>query len=486
MPSPVRLILSVIGAAVVIGAALVWAAVAPPGWRTWQMLVVYTLGAAFILVTGSAAIRRRAWKTPVSRLEWAAQRMARGEWDVRVQPHGASGVQRMATNLNLLAAQAYKQLSDLQHQRGGLQTLVDTLPDPILAVAPGGRITLMNAAAAKLFSLQPEQALDQKLVNVVNDEQIVELYEALAEQRTKNPSALSLPLNREIRLARGGQKSTYQAVATRPPGGGALLVLRDVSKLAGAMQMKTDFAANASHELRTPVAAIKIAFETLRDVYREDPVQTDRCMAVIDGHLRRLEEMLRDLLDLSRVESAELRPSVLAVRTSELLGTLKSTIGPMARQKNVELQLGDSDPNTPAEFRTDSRLVNLVLKNLVENSIKFTPPGGRVTVLIRQSPALAPSDPGTVTLTVSDTGIGIAPEHADRVFERFYQVDSARTGGAAGRGTGLGLAIVKHAVHALGGAVSLQSTPGQGTTVTCEFPQTIGTSSEQDVEPALA
>jgi two-component system phosphate regulon sensor histidine kinase PhoR len=486
MPGFLRLFLSVLAAALVIGAVTVLATAAPPVWRTPEMLVVYTVGAALVLVLGSAAIRRRAWKSPVLRLEWAAERMARGEWDVRVQPHGASGVQRMATNLNQLAAQAYKQLSDLQHQRGGLQTLVDTLPDPILAVAPGGRITLINAAAARLFSLQPEQALDQKLVSVVNDEQIVELYEALAEQRQKAPLAPATPLNREIRLARGGQKCIYQAVATRPPGGGALLVLRDVSKLAGAMQMKTDFAANASHELRTPIAAIKIAFETLREVYREDPAQTDRCMSVIDEHLRRLEEMLRDLLDLSRVESAELRPRVLAVRTAELLATLKSTIGPMARQKSVELQFGEGDPNTPAEFRTDSRLVNLVLKNLVENSIKFTPPGGRVTVLVRRSPALSPSEPGMVTLTVSDTGIGIAPEHADRVFERFYQVDSARTGGAAGRGTGLGLAIVKHAVHALGGAVSLQSTLGTGTTVTCEFPQTLRTASEQDIEPALA
>jgi two-component system phosphate regulon sensor histidine kinase PhoR len=172
------------------------------------------------------------------------------------------------------------------------------------------------------------------------------------------------------------------------------------------------------------------------------------------------------------------------VKTSELLSILRSTMGTLARQKNVELRLGDGDPNTPPEICTDSRLINLVLKNLVENSIKYTPSSGHVTVSIHQSQH-TPDVAGVVTLRVSDTGIGIAPEHLDRVFERFYQVDSARSG-SAGRGTGLGLAIVKHAVHALGGEVGLQSTVGVGTTVTCEFPQTARPSPEQDIQPAVA
>jgi two-component system phosphate regulon sensor histidine kinase PhoR len=478
----IRLLFPMLCTAVLIGVVVAVAAAAPDRWRTPAMLALYTLAASVTIVSASALVRRRRWLLPIRRLEQAAARMARGEWDVRVQPHGADAMQRMAGNLNQLAAQAHKQLSDLQQQRGGLQALVDTLPDPILSIDPGGRITLMNAPAAKLLSLQPQQALEQKLLGVVNDEQIVELYESLVG--VPKPVGSATFLHREIRLVRNGLRCTYQAVATRAPGGGALLVLRDVSTLAGAVQMKTDFVANASHELRTPIAAIKIAFETLRDVYREDPVQSDKCISVIDGHLRRLEEMLRDLLDLSRVENAELHPRVVMVKTSELLSILRSTMGTLARQKNVELRLGDGDPNTPPEICTDSRLINLVLKNLVENSIKYTPSSGHVTVSIHQSQH-TPDVAGVVTLRVSDTGIGIAPEHLDRVFERFYQVDSARSG-SAGRGTGLGLAIVKHAVHALGGEVGLQSTVGVGTTVTCEFPQTARPSPEQDIQPAVA
>jgi two-component system phosphate regulon sensor histidine kinase PhoR len=174
--------------------------------------------------------------------------------------------------------------------------------------------------------------------------------------------------------------------------------------------------------------------------------------------------MLRDLMDLSRVESQENKPRVAVVKTSDLLGAVKSALGTLAREKNVDLRIGDDDPSSPREFFTDTRLFHLVVKNLVENSIKFTPGGGKVMVSLRQT------SPELVTVTVADTGIGIAREHIDRVFERFYQVDSARSG-SAGRGSGLGLAIVKHAMHALNGSVKLESAVGVGTTITCQFPQ---------------
>jgi two-component system phosphate regulon sensor histidine kinase PhoR len=177
--------------------------------------------------------------------------------------------------------------------------------------------------------------------------------------------------------------------------------------------------------------------------------------------------MLRDLLDLSRLESPDAELAIGEVKPWDLFAVVRSTMGPTARQKGIDLRFEDVE-ETPAFFRSDERLLNLVLKNLVENSLKFTPAGGSVTVSVR---LLAVEDGNeAVQVSVADTGIGIPPEHRDRVFERFYQVDPARSG-TAGRGTGLGLAIVKHAVAALGGAVHLESTVGKGTTVTCELPQ---------------
>jgi len=357
--------------------------------------------------------------------------------------------------MNLVASHAQSQLEEIGKQRRDLRSLVDTLPDPIFVTDSAGRVLLANGPAARLLELSPAQVIGKKTVSVVNDEPLLQLLDAARKSDDGG-------VQREVRLLRRGQRLTYQAVATPTAVGGVLLLLRDVSTMAVTLQMKTDFVANASHELRTPLSAIKIAMETLRDVHRDDPTQTDRCVNIIEGHVRRLEEILRDLLDLSRLESPDVEPSMAEVKLWDLFAVVRATMGPTARQKNVELRFGD-ETGLPQPFRSDERLLHLVLKNLVENSIKFTPPGGSVTI------ALNAADQA-VALSVADTGIGIPPEHRDRVFERFYQVDPARSG-TAGRGTGLGLAIVKHAVAALGGTVRLESTVGKGTTVTCLLPQ---------------
>ncbi len=444
-------------------------------------IVAGAIVAALLMVGLLAMLLQRQWIAPVRRLASAAERMAAGEWGQRVEPAGAEDLRFFSSRLNLVASHAQQQLADLRHQRQDLRALVDTLPDPILVSDPEGRIVLMNPPAASLLDVPPEQALGKQVVSVVTDEAILALFEQARGSKAigalESSEADAAPsLQREIWLSRHGQRITCQAVAIQTTGGGVVLVLRDVSALVGMVQMKTDFVANASHELRTPIAAIKIAFETLRDVYADDPTQAQRCISIIDGHMERLEEMLRDLLDLSRVESTEFDPFLREVKTGDLFAALRASMGPMARQKGVDLRFGASPPQS---FVGDERLLHLVLKNLVENSIKFTLAGGAVTVnaTLTADPVPvsgaadgAPDVPGAaIELSVIDTGIGIPPEHLDRVFERFYQVDSARSG-SAGRGTGLGLAIVKHAMSAMGGTVHVRSTVGRGTTVVCIFP----------------
>jgi two-component system phosphate regulon sensor histidine kinase PhoR len=351
-----------------------------------------------------------------------------------------------------------------------LRPLIDALPDPMILTDDQERVTLLNAAAARLMQLSATTVIGKPFVTVVSDQALLEIVDAVR----RAPATEQRPLaNRELTITRGGTRFVFQAVALRNPGGAVLLLLRDVTQMASIVQMKTDFVSNAGHELRTPIAAVKIAFETLRDVIDEDPEQTRRCVGIIDGHIRRLEEMLRDLLDLSRVESPDMQAQVRHIRAADAFSLVRSTLGPVAKEK--ELDLIFEAPQDDAPFATDVRLLNLVLKNLVENSIKFTPQGGTITVTLGPSgdePSVedqARGITGGFTLAVADTGIGIAPEHLDRVFERFYQVDPARTGSAT-RGTGLGLAIVKHAVHALGGTVRINSVVGKGTTITCDFP----------------
>jgi two-component system phosphate regulon sensor histidine kinase PhoR len=444
-----------------------WASLQTPLWAVTAGGLCTTVAMLLLL----AFILKRQWVSPTRDLTLAAELMAAGQWNARVDPRGAEEVRFLGDKMNHLAAQAENQLTEIGKQRRDLRSLVDTLPDPILVTDAAGRVVLINSPAAELLQLSPAQVIGKKTVSVVNDEALLQLLDAATNkvapaQQATNGSHDIPHVHREVRLHRGGQRLTYQSVATRTATGGALLVLRDVSTMANTLQMKTDFVANASHELRTPIAAIKIAMETMRDVYGDDATQTERCVNIIDGHVKRLEEMLRDLLDLSRLESPDAEPKLADVKPWDLFAVVRSTMGPTAREKGVELRFGD-DPITPDSFQSDERLLHLVLKNLVENSIKFTPPGGSITVNIL---AIESLDRPAVKVSVVDTGIGIPPEHRDRVFERFYQVDSARSG-TAGRGTGLGLAIVKHAVAALGGTVKLESTLGKGTTVICILPQ---------------
>jgi two-component system, OmpR family, phosphate regulon sensor histidine kinase PhoR len=451
-----------------------WKYLAVAGWQ----VVAGGVLSALLAVGMLWFILQRRWIGPTQDLVRTADRLAAGEWHTRAEPRGAAPLQFFSTRLNLVASHAQQQLADLRDQRADLQALVDTLPDPVLLTAADGKVALINRPAAKLLSLSRAKALGQNVVHVVSDDAILQLVDRV--QSVVDPAENgdeSASLTRVIRLHRDGQYQTFQAVAQRTVAGGVLVVLRDVTALAATVQMKTDFVANASHELRTPIAAIKIAFETLRDVYGDDAHQTERCMSIIDGHLKRLEEMLGDLLDLSRVENPNLKPVVSRLKTSEVLAHVRSSLGPMARQKLVELRLGvqdGDDADQPSDFLCDQRLLGLIVKNLVENAIKFTPAGGSVSLtLSRGAPATNANDAGEppVILTVADTGVGIPPEHLDRVFERFYQVDPARSG-SAGRGTGLGLAIVKHALAALGGMVEIESTVGEGTKVRCTLPQT--------------
>jgi two-component system phosphate regulon sensor histidine kinase PhoR len=447
----------------------VWARIGTSAWAVVSGAVL----SALLVTTLLWLFLQRQWITPVRRLAAAAERMAAGEWGQRVAAEGADDVQFFSSKLNLVASQAERSLADLRYQRADLRALLDTLPDPIVVIDPQRRVTLINPPAAALLEIEPDRALGEMVVSVVSDEDVLSLLEAALDGKAGDEPSV----RREMRLSRRGQHLTFHAVAIRTTGGGAVLVLRDVSALAGTLQMKTDFVANASHELRTPIAAIKIAFETLREVYADDPDQAERCIRIMDGHMKRLEDMLRDLMDLSRVESAEIKPQVAEVNAAELFALVRASLGPLAREKGVDLRFR-RDGDGEVRLLTDERLLNLVLKNLVENSVKFTPPGGTVTVAVGQRARRAddgraddgPSAATDAVLTVSDTGIGIPPEHLDRVFERFYQVDAARSG-SAGRGTGLGLAIVKHAAAALGGTVRIESEAGRGTTVTCVLPQ---------------
>jgi len=276
------------------------------------------------------------------------------------------------------------------------------------------------------------------------------------------------PVARQVETETGEGPRYLDVQASRlatPTAGlvGGLVVVRDVTGLVRTAAMKAEFVANASHELRTPLATLRMAVESLEDEARacgaaEALAET---VGILKRHVDRLERLTLDLLDLHAVETAKRRLRLERIPVASVVDWLRREFGPRAERKGLAFEVRAEGAGEA--FTSDRQLLELILQNLLENSLKFTEPGGQVACTVER-------DGREMLFRVADTGCGIAPAEQPRIFERFYQAEASRTGDTKFRGTGLGLAIVKHAVGRLGGGVWLASRPGKGTEVTLRVP----------------
>jgi two-component system phosphate regulon sensor histidine kinase PhoR len=239
---------------------------------------------------------------------------------------------------------------------------------------------------------------------------------------------------------------------------GIVAVLWDVTDLKRLESVRRDFVANVSHELRTPIAAIKAATETLEKGALDDPQTAREFVSMIARHSRRLQEMVEDVLKLSRAEDQKLDLALSSIQVDDLFASLLDLYQASASRHGVQLARTTNGPGLTVW--ADRRAVDQILCNLIDNAIKYAP---RASVTLSATVA----DSG-VNLSVSDTGPGIAPEHLPRLFERFYRVDRGRSRDVAG--TGLGLSIAKHYAEAMGGQITVESTLGRGSTFTLRLP----------------
>jgi two-component system phosphate regulon sensor histidine kinase PhoR len=246
--------------------------------------------------------------------------------------------------------------------------------------------------------------------------------------------------------------------------GGAVIVLNDVTDVQRLENVRRDFVANVSHELKTPIASIKGFVETLLDGAADDPVDNRRFLQIVAKQADRLAAIIEDLLALSRIEQSE-GAGTLPLEPARIADVLTAVVGecaPRAADKSIRLVTSCAD-DLVAEVNPP--LLEQALINLADNAIKYSDEGRTTTI---DAVAEGADGSGEVVFTVRDEGRGIAPEHLPRLFERFYRVDSARS--RALGGTGLGLSIVKHIAQAHGGTVTVESTVGVGTTFTMRLP----------------
>jgi two-component system phosphate regulon sensor histidine kinase PhoR len=310
----------------------------------------------------------------------------------------------------------------------------------------------VNEAACRLFPIQESSAVGRPLWELVRSPQLQQWMGVALSQAN--------PVGGELELKAPASRLLAVRVAglPGPTAAGAIVVASDISQLRRLEQVRQEFVANASHELKTPLASIKACVETLLDGALEDVEIRVRFLETVNEQTERLDKLVRDLLALTRVESQERPPVLHPVALADVVQLCVNRHMQYAERK--EMRLVTTPPPEGVQVLADEESLEQILDNLIDNAIKYTNAGGTITVRWEAEGNLCRID-------VDDTGIGIPQAHLPRIFERFYRVDRARSRELGG--TGLGLSIVKHLVQILGGTVSVASRLGKGTTFTVEL-----------------
>ena len=391
-----------------------------------------------------ALLFARAVSRPVAELSEVAQQIAAGDLTRRPALVAPGEIGDLAVALHRMTEQLASRLSALEAEDLLLGAVIDALNEAVVAVDARRQVVRVNVAGRRLLDIR--DAVPFSADNLPRDAALREaLSDALAGESV---DALELVI-----------EGRTVALTARPLSrGGAVLAALDLTDVRRLETIRRDFVANVSHELKTPLTVIGGFAETLGDA--AVPANERQSFArTILANVRRMQRIVDDLLDLSRIESGGWVPAPVRVDIASVASDTMSSCGAVAHEKSVTMSV---EVGANAEsLHADPTAVRQVITNLVENALRYTPPGGRVIVFSER-------DANGLWIGVRDTGIGIAPEHVSRIFERFYRVDPARSREAGG--TGLGLSIVRHLVEAHGGRVRADSSPGRGTTIAAFFP----------------
>ncbi|MBN1660874.1 MAG: HAMP domain-containing protein [Anaerolineae bacterium] len=387
---------------------------------------------------------------PVRQLTGVAERMAAGDMSARLLPSSHDEVGQLTRAFNHMADQIRQQVSTLAEEQERLAAVLDHMADGVLITDARGQVRLINAAAARLLDTSEEGALERSFSQVAPYHPLIDLWRAAREQGEEQVEMIEISHHGLF----------LQAIITPFPEtevDGYLVILQDLTRIRRLETVRRDFISNISHELRTPLAGLRALVDTLRGGAIKDQKAAKRFLKRMDAEVDALTQMVEELLELSRIESGQAPLRVAPTLVSEVLIPPVDHLQPQAERAGLALKI-EVPPRLPL-VSADVDRARLALTNLVHNAIKFTPPGGRITVAARQ-------DGSDVVLSVQDTGVGVAAADLPRIFERFYKADRARSGG----GTGLGLAIAKHIIQGHGGRIWVESVEGQGSTFYLTLP----------------
>ena len=378
---------------------------------------------------------------PIIELRDVARAIAAGDVDRRPSLSAPGEVGDLALALHRMTEQLASRLTALETEDALLSAVIESLDEGIVAISPRSEVVRLNQSARRLLDLAAAAPFS---IDLLPQERLI---------RDATRGAMNGIATDANELSFGGR--TLLVTARPLPDGSAVLAVMDLTTRRRLETIRRDFAANVSHELKTPLTVIGGFAETLHDPDLR-PEERERFLNTIESNTKRMQRIVDDLLDLSRYESGSWVPNIVSNDLSSVVSDVFTAVYNAASAKGLTLSFNGDRRRVDA----DPTALRQVLGNLVENAVRYT---ARGSIEVRAEPVN-----GGTAVSVADTGSGIAADHLGRIFERFYRVDAARSRDEGG--TGLGLAIVRHLVEAHGGSVRAQSIVGQGTTITVLFP----------------
>jgi two-component system phosphate regulon sensor histidine kinase PhoR len=393
---------------------------------------------------------------PLTAMREVAVAIAAGDYRQRVEARSQDEIGLLSSAFNRMGAQLEDRMRTITEDRSKLLTILGGMVEGVVAVDRDRRVVHLNAAGGRILDVDPAASMKRPIWEVTRVRQV--------SQALDDAVAGSVEITREVQLEIGAQERIVQLHAAPLVNGhddqvGAVLVMHDVTELRRLERIRRDFVANVSHELKTPITAIRGLIDTIVDD-ADMPVDVrSQFLGKIQNQSLRLSSLVMDLLTLARLESTDGMLETERVDLREVVGRSIGNFRANAEAKSVSL--ASVLPAGRVAVDGDAEALELLLNNLLDNAVKYTEDGGNVDVELRVE--------GTdAVLDVRDNGVGIGPEHHDRIFERFYRVDQARSRELGG--TGLGLSIVKHITKAHRGAVTLESTYGAGSCFSVRLP----------------
>ncbi len=413
-------------------------------------------GASFLIllaVGGASLLISRSFSTRIRLLKAFSRRVADGDFRPMAVERTGDELTELARALNEAAARLDQTIRSLTDERNRSSAILRSMVEGVAVIGADERIVFSNHAFAQILGLEAAACEGRRPVEVIRSSELLgAIGQVLAGHETVHTEVVMGTVRPRSFAVTAARVAALRGLEGRAEGqSGAVLVLHDISELRRLERVRRDFVANVSHELRTPLTAIQGFAETLLAGALDDRENRGRFLEIIRDQAKRLARLTDDLLKLSLIEAGRLELELQPVGVAGLLRACVETAQLKAEPKQLTVHVECPRDLPPA--RGDARRLQEVVENLLDNAVQYTPAGGRITVR-------AQAADGTVVITVADTGIGIPRADQERIFERFYRVDAARSRKVGG--TGLGLAIARHIVEAHGGHIWVKSEVGQG------------------------